>query len=197
MKRLKFKKLLNEYRSLSYELEYVKEVMVIANSEFEIYYRDYCRKSDISIAELESKNKPKVEQIFQKAAIDKKKIEEVMSKKDYDHKSIFKEIAKKLHPDKLQPEDPRLEEYEASFKQAANAVSTEKWGSLFDIAEKYDIDIKDYNSVNKSLREDIKRIKKVIEKEKSRYGWLLYDCEGNENCKENVIKQYLKHLFNH
>ena len=47
-------------------------------------------------------------------------------------------------------------------------MTTGKWGSLFDIAEKYDIDIKDYASVNNSLREDIKRIKVVIEKEKSR-----------------------------
>ena len=197
MKKLKFKKLLNEYRSLSYELEYMKEAMVIANDQFETYYREYCRKNNISISDLETKNKPKVKQIFQKAAIDKKKIQEVMSKKDYDHKGVFKEIARKIHPDKLQSDDPRYEEYETSFKQAADAMTTGKWGSLFDIAEKYDIDIKDYASVNNSLREDIKRIKVVIEKEKSRYGWLLFDCEDNENCKENVIKQYLKHLFNH
>ena len=171
--------------------------MIIANAEFETYYRGYCRGKDISISDLESKNKFKVDQVFQKAAIDKKGIQEIMSKKDYDHKIIFKEIAKKIHPDKLQNDDPRYEEYEASFKQAATAVSTGKWGSLFDIAEKYDIDIKDYTSVNRSLKEDIKRIKKVIQKEKSRYGWLLYDCEDNEKCKENVIKQYLKHLFNH
>lgn len=98
MKKLKFKKLLNEYRSLSYELEYMKEAMVIANDQFETYYREYCRKNNISISDLETKNKPKVKQIFQKAAIDKKKIQEVMSKKIM----ITKESSRKL-PEKSIP----------------------------------------------------------------------------------------------
>jgi len=197
MKKLKFKKLLNEYRSLSYELEYVKEVLRTANQEFEVYYREYCQRRNIDVSNLESKNKLKMAESFQKPAIDKEKVVDIMRSKDYDHKLIFREIAKKIHPDKLKQGDSRLEEYEEAFKKANDAMRYGKWGNLFDVAERYDINIKEYDEVNRSIKDDIKRLKVLIEKEKGTYGWKLFNCEENGVCKDNVIKHFLKTLFNY
>lgn len=196
-KKLKFKKLLNECRSLSYELEYVREVLLTANQEFDSYYREYCRRKKIDIADLEAENKIKVDQMFQKPAIEKAKVDGLMRSKEYDHKLIFREIARKIHPDKLKQGDSRLPEYEESFKKANDAMTSGKWGNLFDVAERYDVNIKEYYEVNESLKDDIKRLKALIEKEKGTYGWKLFNCEESGVCKDNVIKSFLKHLFNY
>ena len=58
--KLKFKKLLNEYRSLKYEQEYIKEILRDSHQEFDQYYREFCRKNDIDIPSLERKNSDKV-----------------------------------------------------------------------------------------------------------------------------------------
>ena len=87
------------------------------------------------------------------------------------------------------------QEFEEAFKIANHAVNYGKWGDLFDIADKYDIDIADYEPVNKSIKEDIERIKADLGKHKSTYGWQLFECE-TEKCKQNVVKAFLKHLFN-
>ncbi len=196
-KKLKFKKLLHEYRSLQYELEYVQEVLVIANQEFEEYYRSFCSARNINISDLENNNKQSIQSAFQKPAISTQKIETQQRAQEYDHKLIFREIAKKLHPDTLAIDDPRLQEYEESFKKANSALRNGEWGSLFDIADKYDVDIKDYDTVNKSIKDDILRIQSHIKKEKTTYGWKLFNCEEDVRCKNNVIKNFLKHLFNY
>lgn len=196
-KKLKFKKLLNEYRSLEYELQYVKEVLLTANRDFDIYYRDYCDRKKINIPQLEKENRPTVDSLLKKPAIEKEKVEEVIRAKEYDHKTIFREIARKLHPDKLAPDDSRFSEFEEAFKKANNAIKTGQWGGLFDVAEKYDIDIKEYDEVNESIKKDISRLKGLIHKEKTTYAWKLFNCEESGVCKDNVIKQFLKHLFNY
>ena len=135
--------------------------------------------------------------MLKKPAIEKEKIEEVVRAKEYDHKQVFREIARKLHPDKLAQDATRLPEFEEAFKRANNAMKTGQWGSLFDVADKYDVNIKEYTEVNESIKKDIKRLKGLIDKEKTTYSWKLFNCEENTVCKDNVIKQFLKHLFNY
>ena len=194
--RLKFKKLLNEYRSLTYELEYVEFVSRTGNEEFEVYYRKYCSERDIDLAELNKNNSTKVDNIFNKSSTAiKKAVEEKMRKEEYDPKKIFRQIAKKFHPD-LIGNDPRRTEYEEAFKNASNAIDTGCYGKLFDIAEKYDFDLDEYDKINAALKKDIDRIKKEVEAKKSTYGFLLQECEENKDCMDNVVKRFLKHLFN-
>ena len=71
-KKLKFKKMLNEFRSLNYELQYIKEVLKDSHIEFELFYKEYCRKNDIDLTSLNKKMKLKSkmlfpEQLFQKS----------------------------------------------------------------------------------------------------------------------------------
>jgi len=192
--RLRFKKLLNEFRLLSSDLTFVLNNLKDINWEFERYYRDYCAKNDIDLLALEKKNSAKVGNIFASKSIVAKAAEKIRSK-EYDHKLIYKEIARKLHPDKISSEDPRKEEFEEAFKIANQAMNYGNWGELFDIADKYDIDIEDYEKVNESIKKDIERVKSELQKHKSTYGWQLFECEL-EDCKQNVVKQFLKHLFN-
>ena len=194
--KLKFKKLLNEYRSLQYEYEFIKEVLKDAHHDFDNYYRQFCKKYLVDIEKFERQKQSRMQSVFEKP--DKpamQGIEEKIRAKDYDYKKIFKQIARKLHPDKLAQDDPRLDEFEDDFKTAASGISDGNWGDLFNIAEKYDIDIEDYDQVNKSIKESIGVIKGKVEALKTQYSYMFYECEDNEGCKENIIKNFIRQVF--
>jgi len=202
MKRGKFKflKLLNEYRSLKYELEYVQDVLREGHEEFEIYYRQWCAKNNVDLAELNKRNQRKVDMIFIQEKSHRMKedlaIKEFKEEKreEKNFKDIFRTVARKLHPDKLEDSDPRKEEYEEAFKKAAGANEEGRWGDLFDVVDHYKIPLKEYKDAIKCLEFDIEKIKRLIDKEKGTYSWLLQEAE-TEQQKENVVKKFLSHLF--
>ena len=135
--KIKFKKLLNEFRSLKYELEYIEDVCREGNEEFESYHREYCKENEIDISTLNKIHRSRVEKIF---GINKKSIKKAMDlkeiKKEFDSKDIFRQIARKIHPDKIGNDDPKKKEYEEDFKKVASAIDEGRWGDLFNIAEK-------------------------------------------------------------
>lgn len=196
--KFKFKKLLNEYRSLQYEHQYIQEVLKDAHIEFNSYYRRFCQIHLVNIERLEKKKGEQMRQAFEKSGPPAMKgVEEKLRSKDYDHKKIFKQIARKLHPDKLNPDDPRLEEFENDFKTAANGMNNGDWGDLFSIVDKHNIDIDDYEEVNKSIKDSIALIKKQIQNLKLQYSYMFYECDEDQTCKDNVIKSFLRQVFGH
>lgn len=194
--RLKFLKLLNEFRTLDYELKYVKEVLKDGHLEFEEYYRQYCAENDIDLAELNKTNQKKVEAVFQRteAAELSTQVIQKLEKDKRDFKRLFREIAKKLHPDKYSDDDPKKWEYSEAFKKATVANTEGRWGEMFDIVDKYEIWVSDYEEAIESLREDIARVHKDLKREKSTYSWLLQEAES-EQQKEGVVKGFLRQMF--
>jgi len=194
--RLKFMKLLNEFRSLDYELKYVREILREGHLEFELYYRKWCEDNEVDLAALNKKNEKNIEASFQKTNSTqiKQMVErkEEASKKDF--KSLYKAIARKLHPDTLKNDDPRKFEYSEAFKKATDAKSNGKWGQLFDVVDKYDIYLGEYDDAIECLRGDIKRVEKEIKQEKASYSWALYEAE-TEQQKAQVVKNFLRQLF--
>ena len=102
--RLKFLKLLNEFRALDYELKYVKEVLQDAHLEFEVYYRQWCEDNGINLEVLNKQNKARVDAVFKKSSTTEieRLIEQKTEKAQKDFKSLYKAIARKLHPDALE-----------------------------------------------------------------------------------------------
>ena len=194
--RLKFMKLLNEFRSLDYELKYVREILREGHMEFEIYHKKWCEDNGVDLAELNRKNQARVQTSFQKTSstqikqmIDRKT---EVAKKDF--KSLYKAIARKLHPDTLKNDDPRKFDYSEAFKRATDAKSKGKWGQLFDVVDKYDIYLGEYDDAIECLRDDIKRVKEEIKQEKASYSWALHEAE-TEQQKAQVVKNFLRQLF--
>jgi hypothetical protein len=193
-KKLKFKKLLNEYRSLFYELEFTKEVMSDALKEFNEFYQNFLDRKKVKLDRLNQKHSTRVSQIFssmpavQLAAIKEER------KKEFDSKKIFRQIAKSFHPDTLAADDPRQQEYQSIFQRANNAIDEAEWGTLFDIVDKHDLNLEDYDTAIECLHLDITRTQKKIDEKKTTYAWLFYECE---DCvaKEILMKQYLNHIY--
>ena len=195
IQKLKFKKLLNEYKSYKFELEMIREILKDGHLEFEVFYRRWCAENDVDLEELNKANSKSVEIIFEKQKEGLVLIEKPTQESTDKHKKGFREIARKIHPDKLETSDPRFWEYTNSFKDANRAIEKQKWGDLFEIVEKYDIWLTDYDEACEDIQKSINQTKELIESEKRTYSWFLYKCDNDEDCKEKVVKNFLYHLF--
>ena len=111
------------------------------------------------------------------------------------HKDVFKSIAKKIHPDKVGEEDPRHEEFTTAFQRAAAAMNDGQWGELFDVIDRYKIEIPNYDEANVSLEKDVGRMSEKLQKQKTTYAWHLQNCEGNLGCIDMVVSAFLKQVF--
>lgn len=195
IQKLKFKKLLNEYKSYKFELQMIREILKDGHLEFEVFYRRWCAENDVDLAKLNQKNKTTVEMIFEKQEKGLMKLERETDKKTDKHKKVFKEIARKIHPDKLQTSDPRFWEYTNAFKTVNRAMEKENWGDLFEVVEKYDIWLTEYDEACEDIQQSISDTKQLIESEKKSYSWALYECGEDGQCKEKVVRSFLLHLF--
>lgn len=193
IEKYRFKKLLNEYKSLEYEYMMIKEVLKDAHLDFEVFYRQWCALRDIDLKELNQKNQKVIEKKFHQNETGIVTTEKP-KKKTQKHKDIYKALAKKIHPDKLDTADSNYWKDYMDFKDTVNSIADENWGKLFEIADRHNIYLKDYGSICADIQEDIDRIKREIGKEKSSYSWKLYDCKNND-CKDNIIKSFLFQIF--
>ena len=191
--KLKFKKLLNEYRSQFYELEYINEIIRETNHEFEEYKKKFINKKRIAIDKLNEKHKDRISKIFAPSPLAKQIVEQ-RKEAPYDSKKLFRQIARKFHPDKLSDEDPRFSEFEGVFKAAKNAIDNNSWAELFDIAEKYDLELENYELINSLLHKEITLINVEINSKKTTYAWLFHNCERDED-KDKLMKQFIKHIY--
>ena len=195
--KLKFKKLLNEFRSLEYEFEYNNELLKEMHEHFQCFSLKWCEENGVDLDKLKEEQKKQVQNIFQNH--DKQHAEMhgrfETNKKKTKHKEVFKSVAKKMHPDVVGEENPEYDELKSAFQKAVGALEAEQWGELFDVVEKYDIDIPNYEEANSSISKDIERMNEKIKNQKNTYSWLLESCEDNEDCKELVIKTFLGHVY--
>lgn len=193
-KKLRFKNLLSRYRSLRFELEYVKDVLSEYHLVFEETYRKYCVENGIDLQKLHAENQEKVEKVFSSKPVLKEEIKEDKAL-DSRHKSLYRDLAKTLHPDRLDEGDPKYEEYQKAFKEASSAFDSKSWGDLFDLADRFDVDVRDYTALCGSLKEEILKIEQKISNEKKTFSWALYECEETDDCIERVIKNFLFTVF--
>jgi hypothetical protein len=63
-RKLKWKRALSTLRYAYEELQYVEEASKVGALEFESFYRQFCAERGISIADLDAKNKSKIEELY-------------------------------------------------------------------------------------------------------------------------------------
>ena len=185
----KYKRLRKELQFVQSELEYVREVLREWHQTFEEYYRQYCKDKDIDLEKLNEENSKKVDQLIPKPVKKENGVIKYENKKDKNvFKKLYKKIARKLHPD--------LGGDEKQFQEAAKAMEEKNFEKILDICDNHDILIEIDKEMLKLLEKQISDTKEQIKKEKSTYSWSLYTC-ADDKCKDSVVKNFLKHLFNY
>ena len=196
IKRKRYKKHIMELKFLRSELSYQEEILAVAHQDFEIWHKNWCKENNVNLEQLNQKHETRVSKILsQPNFLDLKNSEAglvVLTKEKKEEKKkfqkLFKQIAKVTHPDKH--EGTMLD-----FKAASSAFETGDWSMLLQVAESYGIIPDDLEELLPMMRQKAKELKDSIEKNKTMYSWKFQECE-TEQCKENLVKQFLKHLFN-
>jgi len=202
----KYKKLVKELVFVYTELEYVKEVLSQAHSDFELYYQRYCAENNVPISDLNEKHKdkvkksipqPKVQEVDESGLVKPEpppppppaKIHKVFTK-------MYRMVTKKIHPDKFSNREmtPEIEEKINMFKAATESYNSMNWGKFLDVCEKLDIMPTRYEGVSALIRDEISDINKEIVNKKRTFSWRMYDCD-DEECKDRVVREFLYQLF--
>jgi len=185
----KFKRLRKELQFVQSELEYVQEVLSEWHLIFEEYHRDYCKRKEIDLNQLNKKAGKKIDQLIPQPVKKENGVVLYENQKDKEvFKKFYKKIARKLHPD--------LGGDEKEFQEATTAMQEKNFEKILDICDKHDILIEIDKEMLKLLEQQISDTKEQIKKEKSTYSWSLYSC-ADDKCKDNIVKKFLKHLFNY
>jgi len=194
----KYKKLMHEVKYLRTELEYQEEVLAEYHQLFEEYYRRWCNENNVDIGQQEQQNAKRVEEIvpepktLQKHDKDDRIIPEQHIQDKLDAKKfnkLYKKIAMELHPDKDTGDADK-------FAKASDAYEKGFWSVLLEYALELEIEPDNLSEMLPLLKKEAKKIRKQIQKNSGVYSWKFYECEENEKCKERLIKDFLKHLFN-
>jgi hypothetical protein len=190
IKKKKFTRLRKELQFLISELDYIHEVLDEWHGKFDEYQHQYCSENNIDLRHLQKKNSKRVEQIIPQSIKPSSGTVDFSGYKNKNKiKKIYKQMARILHPD--------LGGDEKEFQEMNAAIKEKNYEKIFDICDKHEIDIEIDNDILKALSEQIEETKKKISKEKSTYSWGFYECEESKNCKDNIIKKFLKQLFNY
>jgi|21_taG_2_1085346.scaffolds.fasta_scaffold05818_6 hypothetical protein len=203
----RYKKLVKELVFVYTELEFVKEVLADAHSDFEAYYQRFCAENDVPLTDLNEKHKERIEEVIphpKKQEVDEEGIIKVEASPEPPppkiHKvftKMYRMVTSRIHPDKFagREETPEIKEKILMFKDCTKSYNDRNWGKFLDICEKLDIMPTRYEGVSSVIRDEISDINKKIVNGKRAFSWKLYECEEDDSCKDKVIKDFLFQLF--
>ena len=101
---------------------------------------------------------------------------------------LYKKLARELHPDK----DIGNAE---KFKKVAQAYNEGQWSILLEAASELDMLPDNFKEIFPLMREEADKLRKDIANNEQTYSWKMFECEENEDCKEQTVRQFLRHLF--
>jgi hypothetical protein len=193
----KYKKHIMELKFLRSELQYQDEVLSVAHQDFELWYREWCEKNNVNLGELNQEHKNTVSKILPQTNLPDLKHDEkgalilrdkpVTQKEQKKFTSLFKQIAKVAHPDKAGGDGLK-------FAAASAAYEMGDWSMLLEIAENFGIIPENIDEIYPLMIEEAKKLRGKIKHNQGMYSWKFQEC-ATEECKEILVKQFLKHLF--
>ena len=190
IRKKKYKKLLMEVKFLRSELEYQEAVLSDAHLEFDVYYREWCEKNDIDLALLNKQSSNRVEKIFSSSEEKLTEIEKKPEKKEEKKMNkLYRQLAKELHPDKNEGDDK-------IFKTINSAYENGDWSILLEKALEMGIEPDNLAEITPLLKQEAEVLRQKIQRNNDMYSWKFYECEGDEECITELVKGFLKHLFN-
>ena len=111
---------------------------------------------------------------------------------------LFKALALKLHPDKLSSSltDDERSDMISMFNDAKEALEERKYFVLLSLASQLKVKSpKNYKQQIRWMKKEVEIMSAKVEQKKNTYNYGFSECE-NEQQKDNLIRKFIKHLFN-
>lgn len=188
--KIKYKKVLQEVKYLRTELEYQEAVLSEAHLEFEFYYRQWCADNDLDLVQLNEDNAKQVEQVF--VTTENKLVPLEVPPEKQDEKKVsklYKSLVRELHPDKETGDVKK-------FKKVAEAYKNGDWSILLEEAIELDMEPDNLAELIPLLKDEAKTLRGKIKHNEEMYSWKYHLCDEDDQCKQKLVKQFLKQLFN-
>lgn len=205
VRKLKLKKLIQEYNFLLTDESYKKEVISETKSDFlkEIHEKKielglienepfqeetYEENSDVKGENIETKESSETnsendsKDIKDKGLLDNKE----KSKKSSKVKKLYREIVKKTHPDKTKSND-----HIDLYNDATSAYEENDLISLYFIASELDIDVELEEEDIININEKINHKRKELHNIELSYLWLWYNAKTQEQ-RDKVVALFVK-----
>jgi hypothetical protein len=222
--KIKWRRALNEYKFVSEESEFIKNLILAISPEFQEHYERFLRERDVNLNQLNQEHKEQIKEaygieeeecnghvpIIEAGETDLmissqpvKKTDEVQMTEDEiaihnSFSKLFKNIAVKIHPDKI---DPLKHDYhqrrkmETDFKRSNQALNDREYFILIEIAEELKITLpKNYAQQTRWMKSEIKSLKDKISHQKTTYNYWFSEAESEEE-KDNIIRKFVLQLF--
>jgi len=189
----KYQKLLREVTYLRNEYEYQQEILDEVHHDFEHYYREWCADNDVDIDGLNKQHSKRVDKLITKSSEQEEESpfseEQIETKRKANKFSkLYKKLARELHPDKNEGNTEK-------FAKISDAYNNGHWSVLLEAASDMNLLPDNFKEIFPLMREEIDELRKKISNNESMYSWKFFECEENDTCKDELVKQFLRHLF--
>ena len=202
----KYKKLIGELRYLYTDLDYHTEEHGYRKEEFQEDFADWCEEQGydcsrpVSQKAFRDKSKDpykervtdkELQQIEEEVYNDPEDLSEDPEDAEKDLKALYKKIAVKTHPDKLtQEEESAKDRKQRLFMEAKKAYDEKNFFRLSQIAEELGVEMPPPSKQQLLwMREEKKRVEKVIESIVKTYEWICGE-EKPMMPKDMLYQQY-------
>lgn len=203
----KYKKLLNQLRYIYSDLEYHKEEHGYRKQDFQEAFNAFCKERGYDCSQRSSIEKFQEKQVdvYKAEVTDKEKekikeetdaeIQEEESPDDPEReiKALYRKIAVQTHPDKISDAEALSikEKKKRLFIEAKEAMDSRNFFRLSQIAEELGVELPPPSKQQLVwLREEKKRIEKIIAGICSTYEWAAMAEEGIGRPKEQLFEEY-------
>lgn len=184
---IQFKRFIREYEFLREDLEDLKDIQSMVNTEFTSAFaamKDAIDQDDIRLERL-AKNAKQIEK-----DLEAKEDEE----RDPMFKNLFRKIVVKCHPDKVTGDTEYVSSMRGMYEKAIKANEEYDWAALIVLAGKAEIVLgPEYSEKLDEVKKSAEKVADTINKIKGSIAWQWY--YASEDLKPKILESYRDHLI--
>jgi hypothetical protein len=187
IKKIQFKRFIREYEFLQEDLQDLKEIQSVINTEFNQAFssmKDAIDQDDFRLAKLAKKAQKDAEDL----------LDEEEEDRDPMFKNLFRKIVVKCHPDRVTGSTEYVSQFREMYEDAIQANEDYDWAALIILAGKLEIELgEDYAEKVDEIEKSAKKLQEEMDRIKGSIAWQWYHAD--EGLKEPMLVAYRDHLL--
>lgn len=186
IKTIQFKRFIREYEFLQEDLEDLKDIQSMVNTEFTIAFA--------SMKDAIDQDDTRLERLAKNAKQAEADLKEEESDRDPIFKNLFRKIVVKCHPDKAKGDTDYVSSMRGLYEKAIKANEDYDWGSLIIIAGKAEVPLgPEYAERFEEVQKSAEKLIETINKIKGTIAWQWYHAD--EDLRPKILESYREHLL--